>query len=333
MKLGLPLLLIAVEGLLACGCSKPQAPEADVRSIRFMAASTSMTKSYYNGGTLGGDPIFVSGTHINGGVASDIMSGKKFTINSSVYNAESPAVYWPIGGKVDFLAWAGVSNPASLPSGFTSVAWDPTHSAYGATFRFSNSKSAATDLVWAVANDKTMDSSPVTLNFNHAMARLEVHLLATNLDGKLKLKSVVLQNSVDDKLCLAGTFTLDNTKNIPEATWSDLSSISDCSFFTGQNIGVSASGLASLDGLLDGSARNALSSMDVTLASMFVPEQPTKNLFITYSLNGGLDEVVTVNLARGIWEKGHVYIFRLKFDGPGLEVIYYEGFDDEVPWQ
>lgn len=328
------ILLFLVPFMLFVACRKEDIGTPAPVPLEFTASSSPQTKaSYIPSSTLGNLPIYISADYKKDGITTPFLFNRSFSRGADNKYHASPLVYWPMDGIVDFLAYSG-TDAALSASGNPSISWDSTPSR-GAVFTFSNTKTAEQDLVWAVANRKSKSASPVELDFSHALARLELNVQATNMSGKLCLKSVVLETSPEDRLALQGVFTVDNSKNRPEAVWSGLATLSDYGFFTGQNITFSSSGLTSLVGLLNGTARVAKDGESVPLANMFIPPQANKNLKVTYALAGGADTVETINLTRYDWEMGKRYIYQLVFTGAGLEIDIIPPFgdpEDEETW-
>ena len=315
------LLALAVASL--SGCHKEE-PTDSGQVLSFSARVLPDTRTFIDGTTLveastGNHlPIFATGTfHGQGGLIDEFLTAQKFEYSGTdaAYHASPSPVYWLLGGYMDFLAYAGPA--ASAPTSNPTVTWPGTYGADRVSFAFTDTKAADIDLVWATARDQHNLSTPVALTFSHAMARLELDVRVVDVtDGRLKIKSMVLESGASDRLQLAGTFSVDNTRNEPEASWSGLSTTSDYGFFTGQQVTFSSSGATSLVGQLDGTARVARSGATyVPFVRMYVPAQPSKNLVITYTLDGGADIVKTVNLALLDWEMGHTYRYQLEFVG------------------
>ena len=313
--------LLALASLSACRkLGTDDGDPSGGRALSFAASVRPATRSYISGSDLidapSGDrlPLFVTGTfYKQDGTPMELLSAQRFEHSTAdgVYHASPDPVYWPVGGHADFLMFAG---SASVPTSNPAVSWTGTHGADAVSFAFTDTKAADIDLVWGAANDRTNAAAAVPVTLSHAMARLSLEVRAVDIaDGRLTLKSVALQTGADDRLRLAGTFSADNTLTVPAATWSGLSATADYGFFTGQQVGFSSTGLSSLVGLLDGTARQALSgSTFVPFVHMYVPEQPRKNLLITFSFDG-VDMTRTLDLPAGTWEMGHDYVYRLEF--------------------
>ena len=314
--------LLALAVALLSGCGK-EGPADTGQALRFSVNILPETRTYISGTTLVESstgnhlPLFVSGTFYGqDGATAELLSAQKFEYSASdaVYHASPDPVYWPMGGHGDFLVYAcDATAPASNPT----VTWPGVHVADAASFAFIDTKAADLDLVWGVANDRSNAAGAIPITLSHAMARLELDVRSADLaPGRLTLKSVVLQTGDSDRLKLAGVFSVDNTRNVPDASWSGLSTTADYGFFTGQQVTFTATGETSLVGLLDGTARQALSGPDfVPLVQMFIPAQPSKNMVVTYSLDGGTDITRTVNLSLSDWEMGHTYRYQLEFAG------------------
>lgn len=297
--------------------------------LEFVAAAPQTKSTYIASNTLGELPLYLSADYReeDGSVSSFLSNGCFERGGDNLYHASPGNIYWPLGnGAMDFLSYAGTDGPLS-DAGNPSILWGSPCATDGATFTFTNTKQADVDLVWAVANGRRKSGGPVALDFSHALARLELQVEIPPLLGDyLSIKSVTLETSMDNRLCLGGSFTIDNSKNTPVVGWSELTTLSDYSFFTGQDITFSPSGLTSLVGLLDGTSRTARLDAVVPLVNMYVPQQPVKNLVIIYSLNGGPNRLQTINLPRGTWEMGRTYTYRLTYSWIGLKGGY-NGFD------
>ncbi len=320
LRMTAALLALAVASLSGC---RKQGPEDSGQALRFSVNIQPETRTYISGTSLVESstgnhlPLFVSGTFYGqDGVSVELLTAQKFEYGASdgIYHASPDPVYWPVGGQGDFLVYACAdAAPASNPT----VTWPGYHVADAVSFAFTDTKAADLDLVWGVANDRTNVAGAIPVTLSHAMARLELSVRSADLaDGRLTLKSVILQNGDTDRLQLAGTFSVDNTRNEPEAVWSGLSTTSDYGFFTSQQVTFTSAGATSLVGLLDGTARQArLGSAFVPFVNMYIPAQPSKNMVVTYSLDGGADITRTVNLSLSDWEMGHTYRYQLEFAG------------------
>lgn len=312
---------------LAVSCSKTLL-ETGPMPLEFIAAAPQTKSTYIPSNTLGELPLYLSADYREDGVVSPFLSNGCFVRGGdNRYHCSPQELYWPLGnGTMDFLSYAGTDGPLS-DEGNPSIEWGTTCATDRAAFTFANTKTADVDLVWAVANGRRKSGGPVDLAFSHALARLELQVEMPPLLGDyLSIKSVTLETSMDNRLCLGGVFTIDNTKNTPVAGWSELTTLSDYGFFTGQDITFSSSGLTSLVDLLDGTPRAAKLDVVVPLVNMYVPQQPVKNLVIIYSLNGGPNRLQTINLPRGTWEMGRTYTYRLTYSWIGLKDGY-NGFD------
>lgn len=311
--------LLALAVALLSGCGK-EGPADTGQALRFSVNILPETRTYISGTTLVESstgnhlPLFVSGTFYGqDGATAELLSAQKFEYSASdaVYHASPDPVYWPMGGHGDFLVYAcDATAPASNPT----VTWPGVHVADAASFAFTDTKAADLDLVWGVANDRSNAAGAIPITLSHAMARLELEIRTDLPSGRLQVKSVALQNGETDFVQLAGTFSVDNTRIVPVASWSGLSATSDHGFFSGQQVTFTSTGLTSLEGLLDGTARQArIGSTFVPFVSMYVPAQPSKNLVITFTIGGGADIVRTVNVPLANWEMGRSYKYQLEF--------------------
>jgi hypothetical protein len=132
------------------------------------------------------------------------------------------------------------------------------------------------------------------MNFDHAQALL-IFQVKTNAADAFTINSITI-----DGLKVKGTFTVDNSRNNLVASWSALEAVA------GEDI-IAPGADPAADNL--GEAVTATSYAQIG-SSLLIPQQPRLNFVINYTLGGKTMEY-TWNEARGTWEMGKKYIYKL----------------------
>ncbi len=307
MRKSLAILCIAVLGMNACYKAETVITK-DPQEIGFKAISANATKAdaQLEGTLLTKEySIYASATQKN---AEGIIENPTFfqdqqfqtsdaTVTAtSKYRAwegtEAKPIYWPVGGGVvDFLAYALPTEKHGTPAAtYTNSSTDV---ASIVSFKDWDTYTNQVDLLYAINNGKT-SSTDVKLSFNHAQALL-VFQVKVNTENIITINSILI-----DGLLTKGTFTVDNSRNTLVASWSDLvnedkESIPDGADNTKDNLGepvASTEDFAQIG------------------STLLIPEQPRLNFTINYTMGGKTMNYV-YNEARGTWEKGKKYIYKL----------------------
>ena len=316
MKKSLLTLGAAVLALVACNKSQTVVSEP-AQGIGFKAATMAATKTNPElvGNTLTSTYYIYAAASTDQDPRYFLKTAFKTTdttpvAESSIYKPDTP-IYWPIGGAaVDFLAYA-------TPDGSTDVlagAFDAARSASSLTFADWDTYANQLDIVYAAANDQTDTKNPVLLTFNHAQALLGFTAKASK-DAVFTINSITVKN-----LLTQGTLTIDNTRNTPEATWSNFAAAADQ---TVKNV-----------------TATTLTTTAAPLGDhLLVPSQTACDFVINYTLNGKYYDY-EVNNVRTNWQAGKKYIYALYFDVNeinfqeivadwGIDVTF-EGFGSEI---
>ena len=232
---------------------------------------------------------------------------------SSQYRAWSGTaatpIYWPVGGAtVDFLAYALPTakhgNPAATYANQTEDV------ASIVAFNDWNTYDNQVDLLYAVNNGATSSTSGaadyVKLSFKHAQALL-VFQAKVNIADAITINSITING-----LKVKGTFTVDNSRNDLVASWSKLET-------------VDAMNKIAIDN--PGEVLTSTKDFAQIGSTLLVPQQPRLNFTVTYTM-GGKTMNYTYNEARGTWEMGKKYIYKL--DMTLSEIILTEEVADFV---
>ena len=308
MKKSILFLCIAALGLSACYKVDTVTTEQP-QEIGFKAVSSNATKAdaQLEGTLLTKDySIYASATQKNseGTIENPaFFTDQQFQTEDATISATSKyrawngtaakPIYWPIGGGiVDFLAYALPTTSHGTPA--AAYANAATDVASIVTFADWDTYADQVDLLYAVNNGKT-SATDVKLSFNHAQALLVFQV-------KVNTEKIITINSIQiDGLLTKGTFTVDNSRNDLVASWSALAN-------NDSNESIPAGADTDKDNL--GEAVTSTTEFSQIGSALLVPEQPRLNFTINYTM-GDKTMNYTYNEARGTWEMGKKYIYKL----------------------
>jgi len=313
-------LLLPVAGLVLAACTAlpdPVSPEETGPVAVVFAPEVMPTKSaFFDGNSLrdaiSGNylPMFVSAVaHPSRGVNQTLFTAEEFTRDGTApyyYKpASGDALYWPLSGSLDYVAFAGYTTPPA------SLVWNATSPSRGFTCTFTNTLTAETDLVWAAATGLTQRNTAIPMHFAHAMACIEVQIKVPAAGaGRMVVKKIEAKTGVT-AVNLAGVFTVDNTLVVPEGRWTSLSvGTPNGVLYTGPM----AFATTGVDSIIDSPAGPAKTGSYVPFVRAFIPEQRRTQFVVTYSVDGGADVEKIINVAAGDWEAGKFY--RYQFEAP-----------------
>lgn len=330
MKKSLFFACIATLGLSACFKAETVVTEQP-QEIGFKAISSNATKAdaQLEGTVLNTTySIYASATQKNpAGVIETpafFVDQRFWTDNdpvtaSSQYHAWGTAaaapIYWPVGGvSIDFLAYAMPTEKHGTPA--ATYANATTDVASVVAFENWDTYKNQVDLLYAANNAAKSSTSGaenyVKLSFKHAQALL-VFQARVNTANAVTINSITING-----LKVKGTFTVDNSRNDLVASWSNLEAVTD------ENV-IAAGANSGADNL--GEAIVSTTEYAQIGSTLLVPEQPRLNFTINYTM-GGNTMNYTYNEARGTWEMGKKYIYKL--DMTLSEIILTEDVVDFV---
>ena len=330
MKKSLFFACIATLGLSACYKAETVVTEQP-QEIGFKAISSNATKAdaQLEGTVLNTTySIYASATQKNpAGVienAAFFVDQRFWTDNdpvtaSSQYRAwgtdAAAPIYWPVGGvSIDFLAYAMPTEKYGNPA--ATYAQKDTDVASVVAFQNWDTYESQVDLLYAANNAAKSSTSGaenyVKLSFKHAQALL-VFQARVNTANAVTINSITING-----LKVKGTFTVDNSRNDLVASWSNLEADTD------KNV-IAAGANPAADNL--GEAIAATTGYAQIGSTLLIPEQPRLNFTINYTM-GGKTMNYTYNEARGTWEMGKKYIYKL--DMTLSEIILTEDVQDFV---
>ena len=308
----------ALLALAACNKFEVVTTEGPANEIAFKAITNIATKAnpQLEGTTLGTDDsykMFVSATsrNANGEIENaSFFEGVEFTYKASpaVAWVSATPYYWPLGGgSVDFLAYAVAASKASS----VTPTWKDAADNSAGKVVFSNVAvtTNGVDLMYAATNAAKGTLNPnestaktVALVFNHAGAVIDINITANQA---ATINSVKFGNLTKDATNLAdrkytsldeqATLTIDNTRNILDASWdaSQPTNVAYTSLFTFPN-----------------SFGTLTADTQKSVDDIIVIPQPKLNFIINYTMNGNT-MTVTSNQLKGNWLAGHKYVYNI----------------------
>lgn len=292
--------------------------------------------------------------------------------SGSVWKAKDRDIFFPLGGRtLDVLVYGADSDENIDLTSFGTTSWVPTYEAADAAsvlkFKNVNTYAAQADLMYGAVNKLGATSGTARLTLHHALSQLVFNVKFTGDDMdfietnsgtgfKFHLDSILFLNEAGFKQYLkgpasvsagnvllktAGTFTVDNTKNDLEASWSALDSQADAF----------AVPMAPVRTVRSTSNTTAESSPVFTSAAswdsdqirrdkvyqvghpLLIPEQPACSMFVIYTY-GDIRYYAHVSVPQSMWESGRRYVYTLVFsklnNAIGLN-LFVSGFT-VAPW-
>lgn len=203
---------IAAVSLVLSGCSQKEEPApvaGNEKVIGFSATAPKHTRA--DATTTTGLKSFVVYAFTDSKL---IMDGVTVSKEGSAWTY-SPEVYWP-STPVNFFAVSPDIRTAQTPE-------------YSETIN--NVSCGSTDLLYAVSMNQYERSTPVPLEFRHAMSRVAINLSCTNNKYQVKVSYVVLKNislQGDYKMPMKTTAANDSTS---VGVWSNLGKTGDALVF------------------------------------------------------------------------------------------------------
>ncbi len=313
-------LLTAVVFCAALAACSDIERSSDDRAITFSAVSDPMTKGYVQGETMDDTPfgglhggsaaapraLFLTAwLYTQPGGEEEYFRNEPFFKNANGetsaddgYNLwhHNPPLYWPMGGRMDFLAY---SASAAFPS--EALMWS-----YGnSTDRLAISVGAdrtQDDIMFACALNRSCSSSGnVPLRFYHAQAWLEFILSAdASTSGSITIDRIELRD-----IYTSGMLTVEHPFGTAQGSWS----------FRGNS---------RRDTPVDDSYGVFGTAVTVgpKYCDMLLPEQDMKNIVLYYTLDGSDAELVYEWQAPGsMWDMGKKYIYEISFSPNGISVL------------
>lgn len=315
--------LAATLSLVSCnknaGTASLDQPEILSNELSFNTAAH-VTKGYIAGATFFDTAI--AELHAGGdGVPSDVTTPRTMKISSYLtpqsgdkgnYFVDytfakgedgkwhhTPKIYWPIAGKLDFLAFS-----AAVDFDAKDVVWDE--------------KNASESVVLQVLEDRTQDdivycskagcesasgADPVAMQFKHSQAWLEfqIKVESEEMQNLIAIESIEIENIYN-----TGELTISNNSGDAKAEWNfRKEQRKNVVFDDNYNL----YGSQNADSTLTNPLKAEISYMD-----MLLPEQAKTSFIIKYRLAGQPNELqYKYTLSADNWIAGKKYIYEVTF--------------------
>lgn len=210
----------------------------------------------------------------------------------------TPAVYWPIAGTLDFLAYS-----SATPFDAKDVVWNEKNASESVVLTVLEDHTQD-DIVYASAYGKKSEdgADAVAMEFQHTQAWLEFQIKVANENMKEK---IAIKEIVIEKVYNSGELTIAKGTTGAKAEWSFRREQSkDIVFEDNYNLYGSSEG-----GVLTNALDEEISYMD-----MLLPEQPKTSFVITYYLAGQDKELqYRYDLSDSNWVMGEKYVYAITF--------------------
>lgn len=209
----IPVLLLAAS--LASGCSE-RGPEEEACELRFSsteAAFLPATRGLVEGVALsdtesGARPLRITAyLHPQSGEEMTYLLNAEFTRDGDTWK-HSPAVYWPVGGTMDMIAYS-----AGTPFSEYDIDWATPNCARKIRIAVGDDRTRDDILYGACWNEA--GSSATALSMHHSQALLEFRM---GLDGGSSADCSVTKITLKN-IHLAGDLIIDNNAGDPEHRW------------------------------------------------------------------------------------------------------------------
>lgn len=308
----LPLVLAAALAA-SCGMNDPMPVPVDKGSEMSFHAAVPATKGLVTGTDLEDDvtgerTLTISAfLHPQSGREENYFTGETFRKSDGRWRHD-PAIYWPIAGELDFLAYSSDAPFGTSDTEWGTARWGLPNASERVTLAVGEDRTQDDILYGAIYHTSVPQDGRVALQMKHAQAWIEVQLSKNEtVTSEVVVSAVELKN-----VYLAGDLSVTNNFGNPQATW---------------NLRRATRRDAQVDDLL-GRMGQPLPDAVASLG-MLIPEQGMTSLYVEYSI-GGVEKTWTKELDHGTWQAGKHYIYAISFDQPALGDL--ELTITEEPW-
>lgn len=267
-------------------------------ATRGYVESVDFEETYFaNLHTLGGTPVpremqMSAYLYPQDGYEGNYFVNKTFAKEDDELWHANPAVYWPVGGIMDFLSYS-LTTESQYSKGIT-VEWDKENAAQQVVLDVP-AENSQNDILFASASSvkAQQPSTALQMQFNHAQAWLEFAITGKP-DGVIKFKKIELV-----KVYNAGKLTISNNNGNALAQW-------DFTGETAQNIEV--------DNFND-AADMSLTGNKILYLDMLIPQQ-AKTAFVLYYTLGLSDQVLSYRFEtdQKTWLMGEKYVYNIEIN-------------------
>lgn len=206
-------ILLCVTLPFAASCTKEHAPGAGdpKKPIEFTVVADK-TKAIVSGTTLPETYTIYASAYFTSYTApeadGDYFVAKPFHFFSGVW-ASDPAVYWPVGGKIDILSIACENEGMDVHK---NAAWHEGNCSEGIEVTLKDGDCPDSEILFAAAYNRTVEGGSVPMQFRHAQSWLQFVInFETNI---IRINKIVLEN-----VYTGGLFRVSNNVYM-DAEWS-----------------------------------------------------------------------------------------------------------------
>lgn len=207
-------------------------------------------------------------------------------------------IYWPLGGKLDFMALS--ASGAGFPD---DLAFNKVNVSQKATVSPSDNAYKQDDILFCSVANRTIGTEPtVEMEFHHAQAWLQFRLTGTK-ENVIKIKSIQIEDAYDYE---KSEFNVVNNNGNALGSW-------DFRKCVRKNVLMD-----DINGVYDQylPVKDAAQSWDgYAYLDMLIPEQPKTSFLITYTLEGQPNLLqYRYELAHENWLMNYRYVYSIDFD-------------------
>lgn len=238
--------------------------------------------------------------HAQNGNDGEYLSGEAFNTSDGSTWRHDPPVYWPLGGRMDLLAYS-----SAAPFDEFDVAWGGENCAERMRLSVGHDRTQD-DILYGSAWGEGNSFSATSLQMHHTQAWIQVVLKKDSaLSDEVVVHSVELLDTY-----IGGDLLIENNYGHPEISW-------NFRRFEARDRAVDD---------LDGVCGTPLPSSERVL-NMLVPQQEMKSIRIKYS-QGGEEKSAVKELPHATWLAGKKYVYEIGFK-KALELT---GFHNGHQW-
>lgn len=295
------LLLSLLFSVASCGLNDPIPAPADNGAELSFRATAPATKGFVTGTELeddatGARTLTISAfLHPQTGREENYFTGETFSLSDGRWR-HNPALYWPIGAQMDFLAYSSTRPFATFDGEWGTARWGMPDASERFRLAVGQDRTQDDILFGGLYHQTTPQDGTLNLVMNHSQAWIEVQLTKNEtVTGDVIVRSVKLSD-----VYLYGDLDVMNNYGNPTASWN---------FRRSHTQDVQVDDPMSLMGRALGDGTSSL--------SMLIPEQDMTTLTIEYTM-GGEDKTWSKELDASTWLMGRHYIYAVAFDQPAL---------------
>lgn len=189
-------ILLAVLCAGAVSCTLLPVREEALREVPIeISAGSRVTKAAVDGVVIPEDYTIYLSSYFNNGTyekeSGNYLYEVPFRQKLNGKWSADPAVYWPMGGDMDFLAVCCVARDYSITDG---ASWYSENYTKGVELNVADGAVRSSEIMYAAANGKDSEDGSVALEFIHTQSWLQFQLGQFSVN-EVRLDSIVLMNA------------------------------------------------------------------------------------------------------------------------------------------